>query len=300
MKIYFSFILTICVLLSSCSTDSNDVITPERTSNLHSALIDDMSNFNDSLLSTLPSTRVSNKRILDNMSIVVADAIGAYGCGKIGAKVGSFFGHPIVGASIGALIGGAYSSYDCYNRLNSTRAIVSQNQLKPIQVAAAYIPALKDESLIEDNLPKKINLKYISDNEENIAIGAKHNIIVRNLQANNFSLNSEVQTYLSNDEIDILSSKEFILGFDSITCSINNYVIKEKIPQNIDNSTSSLLMNLFAKIINTYSDQTEDVDFIINKYLEAVQNTSELSKEEKDNIYKALSVAASSFEYWNK
>jgi len=58
-------------------------------------------------------------------------------------------------------------------------------------------------------------------------------------------------------------------------------------------------MNLFTNILETYSDKAEDVEFVINKYIEAVQNTNELSTEEKDNIYRSLSVAASSFELWN-
>lgn len=58
-------------------------------------------------------------------------------------------------------------------------------------------------------------------------------------------------------------------------------------------------MNLFASILETYSVRAEDIEFIINKYLDAVQKTSELSNEEKDSIYRSLSVAASSFEFWN-
>ena len=59
-------------------------------------------------------------------------------------------------------------------------------------------------------------------------------------------------------------------------------------------------MNLFVNILETYSDKVEDIEFIINKYVDAIQSTSELSEDEKDNIYKSLSVAASSYEFWNE
>ena len=286
------------VILISCSQDDVCIRT-ENTLPSSSALVNELSNFNDSLFLTKPHTRVSRKKIMDGMSIVVADAIGAYGVGRIGLKVGAFFGQPHVGAAIGALIGGAYSSYECYNTLNSTRACLSSVQRKPIEVAAAYVPALETESLVQENLPHKISLNYSDENNYNIEFGAKHNIIVSNLQANNFVLDSKVKQYLSADEFRILNSDEFIAGYDSIVNKVSECAIKGEIPESADNDVSALLMNLFATVLDTYSNNVDDIEFIINKYIDAVQRTEELSNEEKENIYQALSVAASSYELWN-
>lgn len=86
---------------------------------------------------------------------------------------------------------------------------------------------------------------------------------------------------------------------NSFTNNLSNCIINGEIPQNTNKDIFSLLMNLFASVLETYSDRAEDIEFIINKYLDAVQKISELSNEEKDNIYRSLSVAASNFEFWN-
>ena len=290
-----------CAILSSCSKDlAKDVCTTDTPDAPQSSLICKMSNFNDSLLSAKPSTRGRNETILHGTCIVVADAIGAYNIGKIGAKVGSFFGHPVIGGTIGALVGGACASYKVYDLLNNrTRANVAQNEYAPMTVAAAYVPALENPSQVNDNLPKQIQLEFSAENEKNVEYGAKHNIIVKNLLSNNFAIDSEVKQYLSKEEIDILTSKEFIQGYDSTICALGESIANGDIPQVNDNDIPTLLMNLFTNILETYSDKAEDVEFVINKYIEAVQNTNELSTEEKDNIYRSLSVAASSFELWN-
>lgn len=295
-SIYFIFL--ICIALTSCSKDTlyNDI---HKESN-KTPIILELSNFNDSLLRDLPQTRISNGQFLDRTSVVVADAIGAFAVGKIGAEIGGFFGHPHVGAIIGGLVGGAYSSYKCYRALHSTRVLNTPIvSYQPLQVAAAYVPALENSSVIQDNIPKQINFNYSKENEAHIEFGAKHNVIVSNLLTNNFALDSEVNKMLSKEEIEILNSDEFIAGYDSVVNNLTTCIINRKIPQSTDQDISSLLMNLFAHILATYPEQAEDVEFIINKYIDAVQRTPELSSDEKDNIYHSLSVAASSFEYWN-
>lgn len=297
MKKQIFILSVICIALASCN--NNNIYDNLQKESNRSPIISELSKFNDSLLQTQLKTRAGSKRTLDRMSIVVADAVGAYEIGSIGAKIGGFLGHPHVGAGIGALIGGAYSSYKCYNLLNSTRASSVYREYKPLQVAAAYAPALEDSTLVHDNLPTEITLNYSTESKDNIEFGAKHNIIVRNLQTNNFVLDCDVKEFLSQEELDILTSKDFITGYDSVTNRLSNCIINGEIPQNTNKDISSMLMNLFASILETYSDKAEDTEFIINKYLDAVQKTSELSNEEKDNIYRALSVAASSFEFWN-
>lgn len=303
MKNYIYIIVILCSVLSSCNKDIVEDTCSNNSTDIvqESLLLNDISNFNDSLLSSNQVTKTYNRQqIMEGMAIVVSDAIGAYRIGKIGAKVGTFFGHPAIGASIGALIGGAYSSYNCYNALNSTRAEINNNQLEPIEVAAAYVPALEQESLIDENLPKQIILDYSTDNEEYIETGAKHNIIVKNLQLNNFVIDSDIEKLLSVEEVEILTSEEFIQGYDSVVCSLKECIIKGEIPQDTDNDVSSLLMNHFFEILETYSDKANDVEFIINKYIDAVEKTNELTTDEKENIYRALSVAASSYEFWNE
>ena len=65
------------------------------------------------------------------------------------------------------------------------------------------------------------------------------------------------------------------------------------------NDTPAKVMNLFFEIFEKYPDNVDDVQFIINKYIEAVKNTEEISEADKEIIYQALSIGASSYEYWS-
>ena len=65
-----------------------------------------------------------------------------------------------------------------------------------------------------------------------------------------------------------------------------------------DGSTGNIVMKLYLDIINKYPEKVDDVEFVSNKYIELITNSSELTDEEKDCLYSAISVAVSSFEFW--
>lgn len=296
MKGRILFLYFICMMLVSCNKD--DAFCGIKPQPNGSPLLFELATFNDSLLQNLPQSRVTGRTIIDRMSVVVSDVIGAYECGTVGAKIGAFFGHPHVGATICGLVGGAYSSYKCYDILRTSRSLESP-VYQPLQVAAAYAPALGNSMIVQDNLPKRITVNYSIPNTESVEFGAKHNVIVYNLQKKRFALDSEVKRLLTNEEFEILSSEDFISEYDRIVNYLSDCIVNGVVPTSTNNDVPSLLMNLFASIMDTYSDKAEDTEFIINKYIEAVKKTPELSNEEKDNIYNSLSVAASSYEFWD-
>ena len=187
-----------------------------------------------------------------------------------------------------------------FDLLHVTRTLSIPEQYQPLQVAAAYAPALENPSIVQDNLPTQIIINYSTENTDNVEFGAKHNVIVRNLQSNNFALDSDVKKLLTIEGVEILTSDDFIAEYNGIVNNLSSCIINGEVPQSDDKEISSLLMNLFVNILETYSDKVEDIEFIINKYVDAIQSTSELSEDEKDNIYKSLSVAASSYEFWNE
>lgn len=297
MKNLIYFILFVAILFTSCNGDnlSKDIAT-ER---LYSPLISEMSNFNDSLMQICSKTR-GYRGSLDYTAVACADVGGMYAGGKAGAWLGSWIGHPHVGAGIGALVVGAYSSYRAHRIIMDTRAGVPSVELEPIDVAAAYIQILKDESLISENTLHEIKLNFKNVDKDIVESGPKHNIIVKNLQNKCFAPFEEVKKYLSEDEITILKSDEFAALFDSIDRRSDIILLNNNTQLSKEKVIPDQLMKLFTDILQKYSDKADDVEFIINRYIEAVENTSELSQDDKNIILKSLSVAASSFELWRK
>lgn len=114
-----------------------------------------------------------------------------------------------------------------------------------------------------------------------------------------FVIKSDYSQYLSQEEINVLTSDEFVSAYDSIANILCDCVISHEIPHIDGNDVSSLLMNLFNNILLTYSVQVYDIEFIINKYIDAIQQTTELNEIDKEILLKSLSVAASSYELWN-
>lgn len=165
-----------------------------------------------------------------------------------------------------------------------------------MEVAAAYVPALENEAVIKDNYPTQIKLDNLD--KKDIEIGAKHNAILKNLETNNFNKEKILQ-YLSKEELQILSSKELEDEMENTVEKAIESSLKGEYIKTDGNDTPAKVMNLFFEIFEKYLDNVDDVQFIINKYIEAVKNTEEISEADKEIIYQALSIGASSYEYWS-
>jgi hypothetical protein len=97
-------------------------------------------------------------------------------------------------------------------------------------------------------------------------------------------------------ETKIIESADFEKGYYSV---LNSYVFGDYDTYITDNgSVGNTVMKLYLDIMNKYPEKANDVEFISNKYVELISNSSELSEEDKDLLYSAISVAVSSFEYW--
>ena len=284
MKKFSTITLGMVMLLTvSCSNDMIEVTDTATMNNGSNDIVAQMSHFNDSLSMTKPETRGAG-RILYWMCVVSSDIIG----------------HPHVGAAIGAVVVGGYSSYKAHRILSdayATRGVEKNNiSLKPMEVAAAYVPALENEAVIKDNYPTQIKLDNLD--KKDIEIGAKHNAILKNLETNNFNKEKILQ-YLSKEELQILSSKELEDEMENTVEKAIESSLKGEYIKTDGNDTPAKVMNLFFEIFEKYPDNVDDVQFIINKYIEAVKNTEEISEADKEIIYQALSIGASSYEYWS-
>ena len=301
-KSILSLIIVGCVFCASCSNDITEV--NETQSRDNTPLLTKMSTFNDSLLSTKPETR-SAGRTLCAMSIVSADVISGYEGGKTAYGLCPKFMGPkvVIGVTaLSAVVCGAWGSYGAghaWGAWTRSSPAAMEDPCTPLRLMNAYAPIRAEESekLIAENENISIKLDFPEETKELYSIGPKHNIVLKNLQENR-EISQDCKKYFTSEEIAFLESDEFIRANDSISHSVCRLMRNGEIPVTDGRDTSSLLMNLFSTLLAQYPDNADDVQFIINKYIEAVKNTKEIPDNEKELVYSALSVAASSYEYW--
>lgn len=292
MKVLYFFIVGI--LLVSCSNSYNISEFPQKSNSL---LLSKLSAFNDSLKQKRTETRGFVKPgAWKRAQVIAADCAGAWSCGEAGLYVGGLFSPAgsAVGATIGAIIGGACGSYTAYASLYWTRT-TQLKAITPEDVTLAYADLITDENInFYDEKPKKIIANYPNVDENVSLMGAKHNLLLKKLLTEDYGkvISEDV---LSEDEIKIIQSSCYRKAYEDTMLAISK---NEGILKLDGDDVGNKLMNLFYDIFQNYSDNSDDVQFLINKYIEAVNESSELSEEVKNIVYSSLSVIASSYEFW--
>ena len=292
----FLFLFVGCVIWVSCSEHAFDTHNVVADSN--SVLLTKMSSFNDSLIQSRVETRGWVKPgAWKRAQVIAADCGGAWSLGKAGFWAGGLFspGGAAVGATIGALIGGTCGSYTAYASLYWSRALLL-HPLTPQKATTAYASLLNDENVnFEEYVPKTINVDYPILDDNITLMGAKHNVLLKSIMLDDFKEN-DYKDILSDEEVKVIESKEYKASFDSIMASIS---VIDGVLVLKGNDVGTKLMNLFYDVFQKYSEDSDDVQFLINKYIDEVNSTSELSDEDKKLVYSSLSVIASSYEFWS-
>lgn len=296
-KLNSYIVLLLCAILLSCTenVDNNNALQRE-----NSKVIENLSSFNDSLMLSSRHTRVSTRRLLYYLSVASADAGGAYSGGQAGLKVGTLIGQPHIGAAIGAVCCGGYASYMCHRLLsdaNVTRGVSTSNtKLKAMDIAAAYAPILSEGEIIEKNRTDNIYLNDLSVDIKDI--GAKHNLLLSNLQTNHFEKQS-VEKNLTSEELCILNSDEFEIEMDSTVNQLQMSMQDGKVVQISGKDIPAKVMNLFFEIFTNYPNDENDIGMVVSRYLKEIDLDASFSELDRILIRQALSVAVSSFEYWS-
>lgn len=70
--------------------------------------------------------------------------------------------------------------------------------------------------------------------------------------------------------------------------------------ENDDDPIVKAVLELFKEVYTTYPEKMEDYDYLINRYIEMIEASNEISKEDKETFYAGFSVAAYTARYWNK
>lgn len=306
---YITGILYLMMLFSACSNEELQFTQAEPNLN-ESELVVKLENLNDSIL-TLSSARTRGGLSWQTCAIAIADIRGAWSGAKagayLGAKIGSFLGSPHTGAVTFGIIGGcalgAFDSYVTYKGLKGTRA-VSVDSLDYATVASVCANTISDDLTVtnqsitctsEDKQKLEVDscvTVSVSLEEQYLNVGKMHNIILGVADGlveikQDVCINNQVVT-------SVLESVEFQQMYNDLTYKILNNIEDE------GDSLEERVINLFCEVFQQYSTNCDDVAFIINKYIEILRDTNELTETQLNSIKIGLATSLYSFNYWDK
>jgi hypothetical protein len=288
-KLKFIMCLIISLMVTSCSNEEilNDQDNTQQES--ASALVCQLQALNDSLLSSKSNvTRsFSWSYFLRACYVAGKDIVGAVQGGQIGGEIGGG-----VGAAIGGVIYGAANSYIACNGARSSDAIVA-----PSTVTAAYVAVYESGICISDYYPKEIALNLPDESQDLQAIGAKHNLILDRLLAMDFDESASTSS-LPRKERKVVESAEFASKYYEYAEQLSKLDSASEFPS--DGSVRDDVIKKYLELLESYPEQLSDVEQISNDYIQIIAETSELTDLDKDILYGAICVAASSVEYWNE
>lgn len=274
-----------------------------------SELISDLKSLNIEILNNKRETRgFFSWKTLD---VAIADVEGALAGGKAGAylggKLGLALGSPHTGAVTFAFIGGvgvgAFNSYRAYR--NYGRSLMAAEQPLPFSTIAdvcvktvsddltisdqnlASSQEMADKLIIDDDVKESVQLE-----EKFLNIGQLHNVVL-GVADGTVILCSESK--IDNPTIaSIVESQDFQDMYDEVTYKLQNNIEIEREP------LEQQVIDLFCEVFQQYSTDCTDVVFIINKYLDILEKSAELTEVQLNSIKIGLATSLYSFNYWDK
>lgn len=311
-KTIWVFLLTTmcCTFLVSVSCSKGDTSEIQSSKVENTQVVTDLKNVNSELLSTVPSsTRWTDK---ERIRVVSADIGGAWGGGKIGGKVGGSIGmglgNPITGAVFGAflggVIGGAYASW-----LAAPEMVVAADNSKSIEQVCKIL--INDDMSINESAINRIAIRAAESttvnkldveeeliiesrlDENSLDIGKTHNIILSVMDGSVILQNEEQElSDSSNLKEALFNSENFIDNCKAIGADASIGLLSTS------DTMLSKVMELFNQVLEGYASETDDVAFIIGKYVDVIEKSNELTTEQKQCIKSGLATALYSFKYW--
>lgn len=289
--VIFSFILAL--LVTACSSDEQLLQTSrQEVTNMpfeNDSLILHLQQLNDSLLTYQESRGIKEFfQRLDGIAIIIADIRGAIDGAKWGSKLLGPTGS-VLGAAIGGIAYSAMAAACCSSRASSDYPI------SQLQVELAYVAAVKNDSLLKEqldksivciNIPQKYDLSY--------KVGLYHNAALKIIRED-IILGYELEEGLTPEEIIMLHSEEFRNNF---IYSMNNPHVFSFDYISANQTKEDRIIQLFLQAYQEYPSDVYDVNYLINKYIEIIENDSQITDTQKCAVYSALSTAIFSTNYW--
>ncbi len=305
-------LLFIMAVLVSCSSNDEMLISDNQPSNMYeSATLSKLSAINDSV--ALIKGGHQSRGILKGFFLITADFTGAYSMGKIGSALGGAIGGAAtagpgavpgaaIGGTIGAAIGGIGASYGAYLTSKGC-AIIHVPSIENSQMA--YCSAKEDVKKLS-----YIGVLDIPDETDSIEmIGIIHNeamdVLIKANQIMPASRgpiwdSSDAPTFsdssLSAFESSVLSSEKYVTEYNKVIAANSDFAVLI----DPDRLTANAVAQLYKDALQNYDNASfEDIVSLTNQYISIVDESNEISKEDKRNLYIAFSVAIYSYKYWS-
>lgn len=312
-------LVLIALLFNACSLNESPILennspTTDLNGIKENLTLDQMKQFNDSVfLDSNCSTRGWLNNLGRALAVTGADIIGAaagvQANGALIAAAGAATSGTgaVVAGAVAATICGAGASYVAYSETQNTTSYTEPLTVKDIM---SNIPVGVFSLTTTDSTTTPIIPSYLA------VCGDVHNIALNSIVTNpptgdnppivqNESyqyVNSILQDNGITEESVSIAYKGII---DVVTPAIKdgyNYksllnVMKEKgmITENLQRACE-----LFLEVFQSYPQNQEDIEFIVNKYLEIIKTSNDFSEKEKEALYMGLSIALKSPGLWEE
>lgn len=298
----FCTIAVSCLFLS-CENDVN-----YETKGNNVKVVADLEKVNQNLRSSVflnAKTRGSWSKET-KIKVIGADLVGAWQGAKaglsFGVKAGLGIGSPhLVGGgfcALGAVVGGAWSSWmaaptmavtESFEKIPQTCKLTSKGDLS-INKEAIVVNDIK--AIDKTNIPQAI-LEETKLDENSLRIAEMHNIILLSLDGS-ITLDETAQDMSEMDELKnkLLDSKEFMDSCKMVGLRSQDWKLETS-----DDVTAKII-SLFNEVLAESSSKTEDIAVIIGKYMEVINDSEELTKEQKESIKCGLATGLYSSKYW--
>lgn len=131
-------------------------------------------------------------------------------------------------------------------------------------------------------------------------VGARHNILIEKIIADDIGEIDESCEYLDDVEYELVTSDEFISLYEEQIDYLSQNTFETHSAYYPLNNTTVVdeVMNLFVEAFTEYPDNVEDVHTIVNNYIATIEEFNELNEDEKHMLYTTFCVALVSSDYW--
>lgn len=311
---YYAVFALATILITSCNKTPDLEIDPVPT-NETSQIVAELTAFNDSLMLTIPTTKASTGEI---MWIVANDLYGAYKGGKVGFKVGSkvgtALGNPIAGGAFGAFIGGV--SYGAYKSWKASPSSTSSNTVDFSQVdypviADAYskyclgestaieLIYMESEQVQSQVVVSPTVIEKVDLNDNALQVGQQHNVMLAGLQGKLIMADNAItKVGVTRPNLQVYELEERILYSEDMETAFDELYLNNGTFESDETELPDVIMDMYTDLISNYASECMDIVFVINKYSECINNSNELTDDEKESLNMGLATSLYSYNYW--